>query len=103
MTVSIEGMDKFIGKTLKPEYAQYIQLGVDKRRHYLTRPDFYNGNTHINMYIFVDEANKIIGFEGNKCYSHYSGLYNRSANVREGKFTARDIAFLRKEAKKITE
>lgn len=99
----IEGMEKYIGLKLSDEFLLNHKKSIDTLGYYLTRPDFYNGNTHINMFIRIDKDYRISGFDGNKCYSYSSSLYNRSAPVRKGAFTARDIAFLRKEVKRITE
>lgn len=99
----IEGMEKYVGLKLSDEFLASNKESIDMLGYYLTRPDFYSGDTHINMKIHIDKEYRIVDFEGNKCYSRSTSLYNRSNTVRKGRFTARDIAFLRKEVKRITE
>ena len=98
----IDGTEEFIGRRLKDEVIKEKKDYFIPNGYILTRPDFYNGNTHINMYIRIDENYTISSIDGDKCYSVYRGLYNRSGSVRPGKFTKRDIAYLRRYLKEIT-
>ncbi len=100
----IEGMDKFIGLKLKESAVQYKQTVSGGDGYYIiTRPHFYSDAIHINMYIFFDKNRIITGFDGDKCYSVYRGMYSRSANVYDREFTKRDIQFLRKFVRENTE
>lgn len=99
----INGMEKFLGKKLNEAFLSEYKKSIDMLGYYLTRPDFYGGNTHINMKIIFDSEYRIADFEGSKCYSYSTGLYNRSNPVKPVAFTSRDIAFLRAEVRRITE
>ena len=98
----IEGMESLVGRKLKPEYIEKYKTFIHGNGHIVTRPDHCGPMTHINMYIHFDENYRIVDFSGDKCYSHYSGLYNRSAQVRDGHFTAKDFAYWRRFVKEIT-
>lgn len=55
------------------------------------------------MRIYFNEDRIITGFSGDKCYSVYRGMYNRSGNVYEREFTKRDILYLRRFVRENTE
>ena len=100
---AFEALNDLIGKRLNQEamekYKDCLRTG-----YIITRPDHYTGNsTHINMYICVNEEGRIERFNGDKCYGYYSGMYNRSHNTYDRPFTKKDIAYLKKYVKKITE
>lgn len=100
----IEGMDEFVGRRLKESAVQHKQKVTNGEDYYIiTRPYFYSDSMHINMYIFFDENRFITGFDGDKCYSVYRGMYNRSSNVYDRDFTKRDIQYLRRFVKENTE
>ena len=100
----IEGMEKFVGLKLKESAIKYKQKKLNGEGYYIiTRPYFYSDAIHINMYIHFDDNRIITGFSGDKCYSVYRGLYNRSGNVYDREFTKRDIQFLRKFVRENTE
>lgn len=92
----IEGMEQFVGKVLKESAVQRKLPGKNGEYYIITRPYFYSDAIHINMYIHFDENRVITGFSGDKCYSVYRGMYNRSGNVYDRDFTKRDIQYLRK-------
>ena len=95
----IDGMESYIGKKLK---AEYIEKYKDKK-YIVTRPDYYSTNMHINMTISFDSNYCISDIDGDKCYSYDRGMYNRSSAIYDRNFTKRDVAFLRKFIKEITE
>lgn len=98
--VEIEGFEKYYGRILKAEYRSSLHLD----RSWITRPDFYTSNNiHINMILHFDENYRLAHVEGDKCFSAYRGLYNRSMPVRPRKFTERDIRYLKKFILDITE
>lgn len=99
----IEGMEAFIGRQLKESAIQSKQSSHNGEYYIITRPHFYSDAIHINMYIHFDENRIITGFSGDKCYSVYRGMYNRSGNVYDREFTKRDIQFLRKFVRENTE
>ena len=99
----IEGMEAFIGKKLKPAaIAGKIASGKDQY-YIITRPGFYSDSIHINMYIYFDQDGVITGFAGDKCYSVYRGMYNRSASVHVREVSKRDIQYLRSLVRRNTE
>ena len=99
----IEGMESYLGRKLKPEYIEkYMSHIIHGCGYIVTRPDNCGPMTHINMNTHFDSNFRIVDFSGSKCYSHYSGLYNRSAKIRTGHFTAKDIAYWRRFIKEIT-
>ena len=92
----INGMEKFVGLTLKESAVQFRQKVMNGENYYIvTRPYFYSDSMHINMYIYFDENRVITDFCGDKCYSVYRGMYNRSSAVYDREFTKRDIQYLR--------
>lgn len=92
----IEGMEKYVGLKLKESVIKYkLGSGNEKGYYIITRPDFYSDSIHINMYIHFNEDRVITDFNGDKCYSVYRGMYDRSAAVYDREFTKRDIQFLR--------
>ena len=100
----IEGMEGFVGRKLKESAIQFKQKSLHSDGYYIiTRPDFYSDSIHINMYIHFDENRIITDFSGDKCYSVYRGMYNRSGNVYDREFTKRDMQFLRKFVRENTE
>ena len=93
----IEGMEQFVGKKLKESALQYKHHEMHGDGYYIiTRPTFYSDAIHINMEIHFNEDRIITNFSGDKCYSIYRGMYNRSSNVYPRQFTKRDIQYLRK-------
>lgn len=99
----IEGMEKFIGRKLNDTTIEQYRNTIGMYGGCIvTRPDFYRGNIAINMNIHVNKDMIITDFTGDKCYSHYSGLYNRCHNVYDRSFTKRDIAYLRGFVRKIS-
>ena len=102
----IEGMQEFIGKKLSPSYVESNKESLDLFDYILTRPDHYmSDNTHINMIIRFDKNNDytITGIDGDKCYSYYRGMYNRSSQVYDRPFSKRDLAYLKRFLLSITE
>ena len=99
----IDGMEAFVGRKLKESSVQWKQPCQNGGYYIITRPDFYSDSIHINMYIYFDENRIITDFDGDKCYSVYRGMYNRSANVYDREFTKRDIQYLRKFVRENTE
>lgn len=99
----IEGMETFVGKRLKESAVIRKQSRPGGGYTILTRPDYYSGSIHINMFICFDDDRVITDFFGDKCFSIYRGLYNRRSNVYERRFTRRDIQFLRKFVRENTE
>ena len=99
----IEGMEKYVGKKLKGCAIEHKLPCQGGGYYIITRPYFYSDSMHINMYIYFDENGIITGFDGDKCYSVYRGMYNRSANVYDREFTKRDIQYLRGFVKQNTE
>ena len=99
----IEGMESFIGLKLNAQAIEDYGEQLNSYQNYiLTRPDDCGENIHINMYIFVDENYVITDVDGNKCYSYYRGMYNRSSSVYMRPFSKRDLAYLKRFLKKIT-
>ncbi len=99
----MEGMEDLVGRKLKPEFVEKRKDLILSQHYVITRPDFYSDSMHINMRIHVNDDFVITGFSGDKCYSVYRGLYNRSASVHDREFTKRDIAYFRKYVKEISE
>ncbi len=99
----IEGMEAFVGKKLKETAVEWKLPGQNGSYYIITRPDFYSDAIHINMYIYFDKDRIITDFSGDKCYSVYRGMYNRSANVYDREFTKRDIQYLRRFVRENTE
>ena len=99
----IDGMEDLLGKKLKESSTQH-KLPLSEDTYYIiTRPDFYSTSMHINMVIYFDKDNVITDFSGDKCYSVYRGMYNRSGNVYEREFTRKDIQYLRRFVKNNSE
>ena len=96
-------MEAYVGKRLKESVVQWKQPCSKGGYYIVTRPNFYSDSMHINMWIYFNEDRVITGFAGDKCYSAYRGLYNRSANVYDREFTKRDIQYLRKFVRENTE
>ena len=103
MTTKIEGTDELIGRKLKDAVIEKNRNVLDSAHYFVTRPDFYSGNMHINMNVYVSADYRITEITGDKCYSNYSGIYNRSAKVHDRAFTKKDISWLKKYIKSITE
>lgn len=99
----IEGMEEFVGKKLKESAIERRIASGEDHYYIITRPGFYSDSMHINMYIYFDQDGVITGFAGDKCYSVYRGMYNRSANVYEREFTKRDIQYLKSFVRENTE
>lgn len=102
----MEGMEEFIGKKLSPWYVRSHKEDLDSFGYILTRPDHYTSdNIHINMTIRFDKNNDytITAVHGDKCYSYYRGMYNRSSPVKDRPFSKRDIAYLQRFLRRITE
>ena len=99
----IEGMEAFIGRKLKEEYIDDRGAFIRDNGYIVTRPDFYSGNVHINMFIHFDKDFRISDIDGNKCYSYNRGLYNRSSSVTPREFSKRDLAYLRRYIREITD
>ena len=99
----IEGMQAFIGRKLKESAIQWKQPAQNGEYYIVTRPDYYSDAIHINMCIYFDENRIITDFWGDKCYSVYRGMFNRSSNVFDRKFTKRDIQYLRRFVKESLE
>lgn len=96
----VAGIGEYIGKKLIPEYQE--KYSFYRGQYFVTRPDNIGPSTHINMCIHIDRDFVITMIDGDKCYSQSRGLYNRSATVRDGHFTAKDLAYLKKFLKAIT-
>ncbi len=103
MTSKIEGTEELIGRKLKDDVIEKSRNLLDSAHYFVTRPDFYSDNMHINMNVYVSDDYRITEITGNKCQSYYSGLYNRSAKVHDRAFTKKDISWLKKYIKSITE
>ena len=99
----IDGMEDYVGRKLKESVVQWKQPCSGGGFYIVTRPDFYSDSMHINMMIYFDENRIITGFSGDKCYSVYRGMYNRSGNVYDREFTKRDIQYLRRFVRENTE
>jgi len=98
----LEGMENLIGRRLKDEYIEKNGQFIKDNGYIVTRPDFYSGNIHINMFIRFDEDFRVSDIDGTKSYGCYRGLYNRSGSVTPRKFSKRDLAYLRRFVKNIT-
>lgn len=94
----LEGFEIYLGRKLKPEHIHSIKHST----YVTTRPDHCGPNTHINMHVHFDANGILTDVTGDKCYAHYSGMWNRSASVRDGKFTKKDLAYLRRYIEEIT-
>lgn len=99
----IDGMEAYVGRRLKPEVAERYRMLISGQGYFTTRPDFYSSSIHINMNIHVNAEGIITDFTGDKCYSVYRGMYNRSSAVHDRSFTKRDLAYLRKYVKEISD
>jgi hypothetical protein len=100
----INGMEAFVGLKLKKSVTDRKQKRSSGNGWYvITRPTFYSDSMHINMYIYFDDDGVITGFSGDKCYSVYRGLYNRSGSVHHRDFSQKDIQFLKKYVRENTE
>lgn len=92
----INGMESFVGYKLNKSVCEWKQPCSTGGYYIVTRPDFYSSSMHINMRIYFDEDRVITGFTGDKCYSVYRGMYNRSGKVSQREFTKKDIQYLQK-------
>lgn len=99
----IDGMEAYVGRKLKPEIAEQYSMLISGQGYFTTRPDFYSSNIQINMNIHVNSEGIITDFTGIKCYSVCRGLYNRSSTVHPRSFSARDLAYLRKYVRSISD
>ncbi len=99
----IEGMEAYVGFKLKPEAIERWGQMIRAEHKICTRPDFYSGRTHINMFIYFDDDYRITDFSGTKGYGPTTSIYNRSGSYSSGDFTKRDIAYLRRFVKENTE
>lgn len=98
----IEGMEEFVGKRIKKESIEALK-GSDESSGYIrTCPDFIGPNTHINMFVYYKDY-VITRVDGDKCFSVYRGMYNRSSAVYDRPFTKRELAYFRRFLKTITE
>lgn len=99
----IEGMEEYVGLKLNAEAIERWGMLIRAEGKFCTRPDFYGGRTHINMFIHCDNEYRIVDYSGSKGYGATTSIYNRSGNYTAGDFTKRDISYLRKFVKEITE
>ena len=99
----IKGMEAYIGMKLKESAVKWKQHCSSGGYCIITRPDFYSDFMHINMWIYFDENRVITGFAGDKCYSVYRGMYNRSSKVYDREFSKKDIQYLKKFIRENTE
>lgn len=99
----IEGMEAYVGKQLKESAVEWKQPCRTVGYYIITRPDFYSASMNINMWIYFDENRVITGFAGDKCFSVYRGMYNRSQKVYDRDFSKRDIQYLKRIVRENTE
>lgn len=102
MEEEIAGFEQFYGRTLKPELQKNHPSGNGVQ--IITRPDHYKSwDMHINMYIIFDNDYKLVSVKGDKCYSKFNGMWNRSGPAKERNWSKKDIAYLKKYINSITE
>ena len=101
----LPGLEQCIGLKIRDEVIE--EWGHPSKAYageLYTRPDYYeSGNIHINMRVSYDDEHRVCDVDGDKCYSYCGGMWNRSHKVFPREFSKKDIAYLKRYIKTITE
>ena len=102
--MDIQGVEKFLGRKILPEYQVKYERTIKDNGYILTRPSGYdNGWVAINMMIHVNDEGVITRIEGDRCTSAPHSIYSSGGHARDTKFNHSDMAYLRRFHRSITE